>query len=192
MLSFHRRIEYPLKVRRLEQLDELGLNVADFLCFAPSALRTSELKKFFSRHGSVSCRTFSDNEDRDFKTPVRYEISDVTELMEFARQQNERYFVLLNEAVPLANSQFAGNLLFRSPDDFRCEFFAGPGTPRDVDTRQLTHATQNDLPTYDWLGGLVSSVRRFPYRPTIFEFSVYPYGVGRRKERIIFWEWRKV
>jgi hypothetical protein len=185
------RTPYPLKVRRLEQLDELGLNVADFICFPPKQLKVSELKDFCAAHESVSCRTFAAEEDKDFKTPVKYEINNFEEVIAFAKQHNEKYFVLVNEAIPLKDSLFAGNLMFNSPEDFLCEYFRGEGTPRDLENRRVFRAIRRDDIAQPWLGQLLELVNRFPFRPAIFEFSVYPYAIGRRQNRIIFWEWRK-
>ena len=184
---------YPLKVRRIEQLDEVNLNVADFICFPPGQLRAAELEDFSRKFRAVSCRTFAADEDKEFKTPVKYDISDFEEVLEFATAQNRKYFVLVNEALPLKDSIIAGNIYFTSASDFIVEYFRGPGTPRDVDAKPLEHVRSSKF------GSLVGSgleplpllVARFPQRPAIFEFSLYPYPVGRRKERLIFWEWRK-
>jgi hypothetical protein len=184
---------YPLKVRRLEQLDEVGLNVADFVCFPPNRLNLGEIRSFFKKYKSVSCRTFAADEDKAFKTPVKYEIRNLNELLTFAREQTQSYFVLINEALPLADSVIAGNLLFKSRSDFLLEYFRGPGTPRDIDSKPLTRVDTSHFPfiTATGLGMLPDLVDRFPYRPVIFEFSLYPYPVGRRREKLIFWEWRK-
>jgi hypothetical protein len=180
-------------VRRIQELEEAGLNVADFICFAPGELDEAKVKKFFLKFKRVSCRTFSANEDKEFKTPVKYEIDELDDVLDFARKHNKRYFLLINEALPLADSVMAGNIFFNSREDFLCEFFRGPGTPRDVDSKELqrvdarrfgsTRAAEIDL--------LVDAVQHFRHRPVIFEFSLYPYPVGRRRERLVFWEWRK-
>ena len=187
------RIPYPLKVRRLQQLDDLELNIADFVCFPPGELNVKGLRQFFSKYKSVSCRTFAADEDKEFKTPVKYEISNAGELLDFARAQNVRYFVLVNEALPLKDSVIAGNLYFSSPTDFLCEYFRGPGTPRDLDHKPIERVDAADFGSLHGLGlePLPELVARFPYRPAIFEFSLYPYPVGRRRNQLIFWEWRK-
>jgi hypothetical protein len=41
------------------------------------------------------------------------------------------------------------------------------------------------------IDAIVDAVAKFHYRPVIFEFSLYPYPVGKRRQRLIFWEWRK-
>src|SRR5438309_8508074 len=105
---------YPLKVRRLEQLDRIGLNIADFVCFPPKQLDIEELTKFCSKYKAVSCRTFAADEDKQFKTPVKYEISDIEDVLDFAREQNETYYLLINEALPLKDSVIAGNFYFNS------------------------------------------------------------------------------
>jgi hypothetical protein len=195
MSSFPSRYitNYPLKVRRLEQLDEVGLNVADFICFPPNELRVGPLRGFFNDYKQVSCRTFAADEDKEFKTPVKYEISEFDDLLNFATAQNKKYFVLVNEALPLTDSLIAGNIFFNSSSDFILEYFRGPGTPRDVDTKPLQHLRSPDVGSLAGSGlePLPACVARFPQRPAIFEFSLYPYPVGRRKQNLIFWEWRK-
>ncbi len=128
---------YPLKVHRLEQLDDAGLNVTDFICFPPGELNERELRRFCSKFKAVSCRTFSADEDKEFKTPVKYEISVDTK--------------------PLQR----------------------------VDARRFGSSQAREVEQ------LVDAVARFRYRPVIFEFSLYPYPVGKRKEHLVFWEWRK-
>jgi hypothetical protein len=182
---------YPTKVRRLQQLEDAGLNVAPFVCFPPGELKISDLKRFFERYGPVSCRTFAADEDRDFKTPVIYEVDKFDVLGKFARLQNKKYFLLVNQALPLADSRVAGNLLFRSENDFLCEYFRGPGTPRDMESRDVMRFTASNFGREAWIMKLVTLVSRFRQRPAIFEFSLYPYPVGQRKENLVFWEWRK-
>ena len=182
---------YPLKVRRLEQLDELGINIADFICFAPGKLDIPELRQFCAMNRSVSCRTFAEDEDLEFKTPVKYELTDPNDVEQFAREQNKKYFVLINQALPLKDSIIAGNIYFDSPTDFICEYFRGPGTPRDIDKYPLERVDAAHFGSTRELEQLPRMVSRFPYRPVIFEFSLYPYAVGKRMQRLIFWEWRK-
>ncbi len=182
---------YPPKVRRLEQLDELGINIADFVCFAPNELDVAELRRFCTKYKIVSCRTFAQDEDKEFKTPVKYEIADHDEVERFARTQNTKYFVLVNEALPLRDSVIAGNIYFNSLTDFVCEYFRGPGTPRDIDERPIQHVDAAHFGSVHELNDLPGVVSLFPYRPVIFEFSLYPYSVGKRQRRLIFWEWRK-
>ena len=184
---------YPLKVHRLEQLDNAGLNVADFICFPPKELDEKELRKFCARFKSVSCRTFSTDEDREFKTPVKYEMGDVDDVLAFARIQNKRYFLLVNEALPLEDSVMAGNIYFNSREDFICEFFRGPGTPRDIDSKPLIRVDARGFgsPRAREIDLIVEAVAQLRYKSVIFEFSLYPYPVGKRKERLVFWEWRK-
>ncbi len=188
-----RSVPYPLKVQRLRQLEAAGLNVVDFICFPPGQLDESEVRRFFLKFKAVSCRTFSSNEDREFKTPVKYEIEDLDDLLVFARAQNKRYFVLINEALRLADSVIAGNIYFSSRENFLCEFFRGPGTPRDIDSKELLRvdARRFGSPRAPEIDMLVEAVARFQHRPVIFEFSLYPYPVGKKKERLVFWEWRK-
>lgn len=191
MVSRFARLPYPLKVRRLEQLDEVGLNVADFVCFAPKQLKIGELRDFCKRFKAVSCRTFAADEDQEFKTPVKYEISDTNAVIEFAKEHNNHYFVLVNEALPLKDSIIAGNIWFKSKDDFLCEYFRGPGTPRDLETKSIFRAISERDVADTWLSEMLEAVSRFPYRSVIFEFSVYPYPVGQRQTSLVFWEWRK-
>jgi hypothetical protein len=180
-------------VRRLEQLHDAGLNVADFICFAPKELKIGELRNFCSKFRSVSCRTFAADEDKSFKTPVKYEIPTVKEVIEFAQAQNKKYFVLVNEALPLKDSVIAGNIYLSSRTDFVIEYFNGPGTPRDIDSKPLKRIDSQHFGSFpnSGLDPLPEFVSRLGIHPAIFEFSLYPYPVGRLKQRLVFWEWRK-
>jgi hypothetical protein len=184
---------YPLKVRRLEQLYAAGLNVADFICFAPGELKVSDLKAFCSKFRAVSCRTFAADEDKDFKTPVKYEISTFEDVLEFGHEHNRKYFLLVNEALPLKDSVMAGNIYLRSRSDFIIEYFNGPGTPRDIDSKPLKRIDSQHFGSFPHSGldPLPEFVSRLGLHPAIFEFSLYPYPVGRLRQRLIFWEWRK-
>ena len=107
-------------------MDSAGLNVVDFVCFYPDELDEVELREFCSRFKAVSCRTFSADEDKEFKTPVKYEISSFDDVLEFARLQNKRYFLLVNQALPLKDSVIAGNIYFNNRHDFAACSFSGP------------------------------------------------------------------
>ncbi len=146
------KFPYPLKVQRLEQLDSYGLNIADFICFPPGELNAAEVRSFCNKYKSVSCRTFAADENKEFKTPVKYEISDVNDVLAFAKAQNKRYFVLINEALPLSDSVIAGNLYFNSQFDFLCEYFKGPGTPRDIDSKPLLRVDSQHFGSLDAAG----------------------------------------
>ena len=167
--------------------------MADFICFAPKELKIGELRNFCSKFRSVSCRTFAADEDKSFKTPVKYEIPTVKEVIEFAQAQNKKYFVLVNEALPLKDSVIAGNIYLSSRTDFVIEYFNGPGTPRDIDSKPLKRIDSQHFGSFpnSGLDPLPEFVSRLGIHPAIFEFSLYPYPVGRLKQRLVFWEWRK-
>lgn len=191
---------YPLKHIRLGQLEDDGFNVADWICFPPRELDLQRLREFFDRHGRISCRHFADDERRQFKCPVRYDLSDFEEIAAFCSEHNQQYWTLCNEAIKLDDSIFAGNILLLDDRDFLVEYFEGPGTPRDTEhkrppeLRVFRREFGVPLPpgTPQELVAVASCFRNFlsERRPIILEFSIYPYPIGKRQRRDIFWEWR--
>lgn len=197
-------VYYPLKSRRLEQLDETGFNVADFVCFLPETLksRTEYLKAFLEKHGRISCRHFHEDEKAHFKCPVLYDQTDFDDILAFCLEHNQHFYTLCNEAINTRESICAGNILIMNEQTVFVEYFYGPGTPRDIETkghdelkifsRTLGQPTEGERPPDEVLR-LVYEARRFrplDNKPYILEFSLYPYPIGRRQTNIICWEWR--
>lgn len=196
---------YPLKHKRLEQLSQAGLNVADFICFHPRTLvgREEELKVFFAKYGRVSCRHFHDDESKHYKCPVLYDEANIKNILAFCREHNQTYYTLCNEAFTLSDSIFAGNILIRSKREYAIEYFSGEGTPRDIESinparikyfeRIFGNPMPSDIP--ETIQNLRVSLNNFAetlqVTPVIIEFSVYPYPIGRLKSYVICWEWRK-
>ena len=195
--------EYPLKHVRLEQLYDAGFNVADFICFPPRTLknRVDELRAFLAKHGRISCRHFHEDEKKHFKCPVKYDQTDLNTILTFCLEHNEIYYTLCNEAINLQESVCAGNILTLDDKNYFVEYFHGPGTPRDIESKGA-----DELKVYTRSFGSPSQgpppleiVRKMAYqaskfkpvpRPYILEFSLYPYPIGRNQTEIVIWEWR--
>lgn len=193
---------YPLKDRRLQQLDEAGFNVVDFVCFPPNTLkgRESELQAFLAKHKRISCRHFHEDEKKHFKCPVMYDRDNWDEIIAFCLEHNQKFYTLCNQALTLDDSVYAGNILLLDERNYCIEYFAGKGTPRDIESkgadeliffrREVGVPMPDDTPAP--LKRLAFNFRNFvpDIRPLIIEFSLYPYSVGRQDSNVVCWEWR--
>ncbi len=196
--------EYPLKHVRLEQLHKSGFNVADFICFPPNTLkgREKELKAFLRKHGNISCRHFHSDEKTHFKCPVLYDQTDFDKIITFCLEHNKTYYTLCNEAIKLNDSVCAGNILVLNEQTYFIEYFHGPGTPRDIESKG-----SDELKTFSRTMGepaegppppeavlrMAFDARKFKAlanKAYILEFSLYPYPIGKNQTSIICWEWR--
>ncbi len=202
--------EYPLKHVRLAELYKAGFNVADFICFPPNTLRgrEEELRAFLTKHGTISCRHFHENEKTHFKCPVKYEQTDFDTILAFCmannygnNEQGIPFYTLCNEAINLQDSICAGNILVLDERNYFVEYFNGPGTPRDIESKgadELKIYTRNfGAPTQGTPPPEIVRQMAFKaskYRPVkgpyILEFSLYPYPIGRSRSTMIIWEWR--
>ncbi len=196
--------EYPLKHIRLQQLHDAGFNIVDFICFPPKTLagREQELKDFLEAHKRISCRHFHDNEKKYFKCPFLPDQTDWETILGFCLENNKQFYTLCNEAIDPKESICAGNILVFNEETCFVEYFYGPGTPRDIESKG-----PDELKRYSKAGGeeaegekppkevlnLVLQARQFKAlenKPYIVEFSVYPYPIGRKQTKVIVWEWR--
>ena len=192
---------YPLKNIRLEQLELAGFNIADFICFPPGQLSPPQLKKFFEKYKKkegISLRHFHADENRFFKCPVKYEVTDWNTAIRFCQEHNKDFYTLCNEAIPLKGATYGGNILLLDEREFLVEYFNGPGSPRDTENKKLKHFTRSigqSLPegTPAELVQLGSLFRKFipEERPIVIEFNIYPYPVGKKMATSIIWEWRQ-
>ncbi len=203
--------EYPLKHLRLHQLSESGFNVADFICFPPNTLlgREEELRVFLKKHGTISCRHFHEQEKAHFKCPVKYEQTDFKTILDFCLANNygdndekTPFYTLCNEAINLKDSICAGNILVLNEQAYFVEYFYGPGTPRDIESKgpdelktygkTMGQPAEGEKPPDDVLR-MVLNAKKFKAldnKSYIVEFSLYPYPIGRDQTNIICWEWR--
>jgi len=203
--SHNCKIRYPRKHERLQDMLGNGLNVADFICFEPNQLEEKKIEKFFEKHRKVSIRHFHEDEVRFPKCPVLYDADNLKKVIEFAKENNKRFYTLINQSISVRDSLFCGTIFWI--DDglrdrkFIMEYFNGIGTPRDIEKKnqsQLIHqygpiflTIQTQDPKYEQLKVIVNETwRATALRPIIFEFSYYPYPVGKLQKRQIYWEWR--
>ncbi len=192
---------YPLKNKRLQQLYDAGFNIADFICFPPHQLDPVRMEKFFERYkkkGGISLRHFHQDENRFFKCPVKYEVTDWKTALNFCQEHNQQFYSLINQAIPLSDAIYGDNIWLLDNTGFMVEYFEGPGSPRDTESKQLKHFRREigqPLPegTPQELVHLGSLFRNFipEERPIVIEFNIYPYPMGKREETSIIWEWRQ-
>lgn len=203
--------EYPLKHTRLQQLSEAGFNIADFICFPPNTLRGQEtkLKAFLQKHGTISCRHFHQQEKIHFKCPVKYEQTDFQTILDFClannygnNQEKTPFYTLCNEAINLKDSICVGNILVLNERAYFVEYFYGPGTPRDIESKgpdelktygkTIGEREEGDKPPDDIIRMALNArkFRALDNKAYIIEFSLYPYPIGRDQTNIICWEWR--
>jgi len=203
------RVHYPLKHQRLELLLEKGANIADFVCFAPNEFDEKKARDFFEKHKKVSVRHFHENEKEVFKCPVIYDVADFKKVSEFAKENNKKFYTLINQSIAIEDSLFCGTILWI--DDglrdrkFIMEIFFGAGTPRDIEKKNMSDLLILTGPRF-WIEAPRSShkddfhktlkmivehsYRLTSMRPIIYEFSYYPYPVGKLERNLIYWEWR--
>lgn len=194
--------EYPLKHERLSQLYKAGFNVADFACWAPGQLNPAELKRFLKKHKKISCRHFHSDEKKHFKCPVAYDQTDFETILAFCSEHNKTFYTLCNEAIRLEDSICAGNILILNEETYFIEYFYGPGTPRDIESkgpaelkiynRTVGQPSEGEPPPEQILK-MAFNARKFKAlenKAYILEFSLYPYPIGRNQSNTICWEWR--
>ncbi len=194
--------EYPLKHVRLQQLHNAGLNVSDFICFAPNTLkeREEELRAFLEKYKHISCRHFHADEKKYFKCPVLYDQTDLETILAFCSEHNKTFYTLCNEAINTQESECAGNVLVHDENNWFIEYFYGPGTPRDVEknvdklktySKSLGSPAQGDRPPEAVLRFAFEARKFRPLNKAyILEFSLYPYPIGRNQTHVVCWEWR--
>lgn len=197
---------YPTKEKRLGQLEEWGLNIADFISFPSGGFDETKARQFFEKHGSASVRTFSNDEQREYKGPVKYEIADFDEVKQFCEANNSNWNLLINQTVSRADALITGNIMLDHDGNYCIEYFLGSGTPRDVEDEEKTIMRVNGntlerqtlsedqeinqklkrlINETQFVGGMLGT------GSVILEFQFYPYSVGKGKTELIFWEWRE-
>ena len=98
----------------------------------------------------------------------------------------------------MQESVCAGNILTLDDKNYFVEYFHGPGTPRDIESKGA-----DELKVYNRSFGSPSQgspppeiVRKMAYQaskfkpvsgPYILEFSLYPYPIGRNQTEIVIW-----
>ncbi len=203
------RVRYPLKHHRLQSLLEKGANIADFVCFAPNEFNERKARDFFEKHRKVSVRHFHENEKEVFKCPVLYDVTDFKTVSEFAKENNRKFYTLINQSIAVEDSLFCGTIFWI--DDglhdrkFIMEIFFGAGTPRDIEKKNMSELLILTGPRFwveeqwgsykDDLHKSLKMIVEHSYRltsmsPIIYEFSYYPYPVGKLERNLIYWEWR--
>ncbi len=191
----------PLKHVRLQELADAGFNCPDFRFWLRNQLRLPELEAFYKKQGSISLRTVTEENplEETPKLPVAYDVSDWGSIAHFCGRYNRQYHTLVNEALPLRDSIYAGNIVLLDSRRYLISYFEGYGTPRDVDDktselnvflRAFGVEAPNWIPESIRMLGERFEGFRPDFRPMTIEFSLYPYPVGILRQSEIFWEWR--
>ena len=182
----------------------MGLNIVDFIHFAPGEFNASRAREFFKAYGRVSARTFSSFEHEVFCGPIKYEMERFEDVEKFCTQNNRDYHILVNEAIPVKDALITGKIMWLDDLRYHIDYFLGRGTARDVENRggdlvavegvaSRHEPLSSDAPTNTALLALVEKTRQVPEflgtDSILLEFQIYPYRIGRRKEKLIFWEW---
>lgn len=191
---------YPRKDLRLQQLEDHGFNVADWVCFPPGQFNPEALRLFFEKHSKISCRHFHEDEGKYFKSPFKFGVSTLEEAVAFCTEHNVRFWTLCNEFLPPEEFGFTGNITLLDNREYTVEYFEGCHSPRQIESmsagelrtfkREFGRPLPEDAPR-----PLVEVAGRFgrffpEIRPIILEFNIYPYPVGRQRRPEVFWEWR--
>jgi len=191
------------KYERVREMQRFGLNTPEYVLFERGD------RSFQNWHPGtplVSLRYYlpPGEEDSKFGTQPhspRITWDEATALMD---QYIDEFNIMVNPgSINPGDTIHCGNLQLElhSIDGFGIAIFevcTGPFTVRDVTTRGRTLICNLHQAIRDEDGSFLntlSQVRqkalRFPFwNHGIFEWSAYPYGVGRKSEGIIFWEFR--
>jgi len=194
------RIALPLKHLRLQELVDRGFNTPEFMVCLKGELDIFLVYQFLCKHGKISLRTFREEHfsDPTPKLPVEYDRDEWSVIRNFCEQQNRDHHLLINQALPLSRSLYAGNIILPDADSYVVSFFEGYGTPRDVDdqvSRLKVHKRRFTDPPPQIPNDIIALALelqgfRPKLRPLTVEFSVYPDPVGLCKRRAVVWEWR--
>jgi hypothetical protein len=203
--SAPRRIDaYPTKEKRLEQLDALGLNIADFIHFARGEFVEDKAREFFEKCDEcVSGRTFSDDEYGKHMGPVKYEMSEFEQVKAFCMENTGRYHILINQAIAVKDAFITGKILWKDGLHYCIDYFYGAGTPRDIENMggdlKVAEGTARYGPLSDDASANIElrkvvnktqDVTEFlRVEQVTLEFQIYPYPVGKRDDNVVFWEW---
>ena len=192
----------PLKHVRLQELADAGFNCADFRFWPKNKLDVAELREFWQKQGRISLRNFREETalEQTPKLPVAYDRSDWSAILDFCRRYNREYHTLVNEALPLKDSLYAGNIILLDEEHYVVSYFEGYGTPRDVDDKEhpelKVYVRKFGVAVPSWAPELFAELAaklqsfRTCFRPMTVEFSAYPYPVGICRRQEVFWEWR--
>lgn len=140
--------------------------------------------------GKLVCPFFPNRSPEEVMTIVR-------DLMEEGQVDE----IILSEGIDPANSERCGRISHLVTDYYNetyavIEYFEGPGTVRDLDTKSGTEKKMVEIPKWNfnapelWMVYFMSKARPFfhKYPGSTLEWSYYPYAIGRKQDNLIFWE----
>jgi hypothetical protein len=181
------------KLESLKELEMLGLNTPEFLCEIRrwKEDRLEQWNDFYSvANGKISVRTERDGET---SCPFLPNITLRRAAVELPKLLKQDYRILIFRGIDPKDAAFRGNYAFLPDGSFVMEWKSGPGTVRDLET-ELHHSSSDKhrLPAF------VKDAIYWPMRMrqdhikkgSIIEWSLYPYDVGRLKQKAIHWEIR--
>ena len=195
------------KFERIQLLQEYGLNTPDYIFFKRrdlAAINTFLDNVHWAMDKRVSLRFFADEDTLVGSQPHTPNVSwwDARNLLYL---HNNDYDIMLSATgINPKDTIICGNLMMQAHgiNGYGIAIFEyreGPGTVRDVqhDCVSLTcnlHECPKDV-TGRFMLPLAQAKKnalRFPlWNKVIFEWAYYPYPIGAKKNRLIFWEVRR-
>lgn len=180
------------KWEKMERLKRMGLNSPDaILLTSPEDL----IPEGWLSPGKLSIRSFTPKE-YSWNDPFFPNIDSSEVLEKVAGLLRTNHHVILQRGVNPKDTVCCGTVEIHEEGypikrHYHFEVLNGPGTVRDVmrnnaaDQHVVLVAGDSQ---YTCLNAVIAKLRTRGSDQEMFEFSVYPYGVGRLDEKVIFWE----
>ena len=191
------------KSESLIKLAGLGFNTPEFELLMDVG-EVAQHEKEFMAWDKVSVRTDYAFRRQGFKLPF-YPNKPWKEALEIITQilrgGSGKYMVIASKGINPEDSIAAGKYLKTNNVEL-IEYFVGPGTIRDLETnkverREIDLTNHVGFPIEKWSMDMIPyshAMQRMRGRanlippPFILEWSLYPYELGKKSERMIFWE----
>jgi hypothetical protein len=191
------------KAESLIKLAGLGFNTPEFELLMDVGELAQHEKEFMAWE-RVSIRTDYTFRRPGFKLPFYPNVpwkEAIPMIDQVLRGGHGKYMVIASKGIDPQLS-IAGGKYLKSFDQELIEYFAGPGTIRDLETNKVERR-EIDLTNHTGFPIEKCSIDMIPYTnamqrmrgrahliptPFILEWSLYPNKVGMKSERMIFWE----
>lgn len=198
------------KLDRIDQLAEHGLNTPRILLIPVGTTFDEELRSRMRDLADgdhlMTVRTYHPTDEITFaKGPFAPEIP-IAVAMRMAAELSREWNVLFQEAIDVDDTILAGNIVLSADGAGHYEALAGQYRVRDVEDPPPGAETSLRFGSFDSPGEIAEpdvrdAVERVLHSELIrdvaeergrllVEFNVQRGPVGRRRERLLFWEWR--
>lgn len=186
----------------LQMLDVLGFNTIDYFITANFAEAAQYLNRYYE-----APRSMRTEKGGDFHCPFYYNLPGKI-LLEKAKLHIENgYTLIFSPSLDAKDCTAYGTLAFTNGPMDIMEFVIGPGLLRDLDTnpnKQILEIKQGTT-GFKTIGTGIAQGSWYMLHelyklakllgqdqaPCIFEWSHYPYRVGKMQKHFIFWELRE-